>query len=64
MVFCPRRIRRGYEPIWDSGEDMRLKNQRWLIHSSSLNWRGYESELAKLWILRNLADQGCGKLRG
>jgi hypothetical protein len=28
MVFCSRRIRRGYEPIWDSGEDMRLKNQR------------------------------------
>jgi hypothetical protein len=28
MVFCPSLIRRGYEPIWDSGEDMRRKNRR------------------------------------
>ena len=49
MVFCSRRMRRGYEPIWDSGEDMRLRNQRWLIHSSSLNWRSYAPEVAKLW---------------
>jgi len=28
MVFCPSLIRQGYEPIWDSGEDMRLDKQR------------------------------------
>jgi len=48
IVFCARLTRRGDESIWDSGEVMRRKICRRLIHSSSLNWRGYESELANL----------------
>ena len=31
---------------------MRQRNHCWLIHSSSLDWRFYESELAKLWSFR------------
>jgi hypothetical protein len=47
-VFCARPKRRGYESIWDSGEDMRWKNHHWLIHSSSTPWRRYAPEVAKL----------------
>src|SRR6266436_1756916 len=31
------------------GEVMRQRNRLWLIHSSSLDWRFYESEVAILW---------------
>src|SRR5215471_1070552 len=39
--FWPRRIRRGYESFWDSGQVMRRKIHHWLIHSSSLSWQVY-----------------------
>ena len=40
---------RIYESIWDLDEDMRQKNQYWLIYLSSRNWRVYASEVANLW---------------
>lgn len=47
-LFCHEKNWRVFESIGVSGEFMRLKNQYWLIHSSSRNWRIYAPEVASL----------------
>lgn len=41
--------RQEYGSKWSSGEVMRQKNYCWLIHSSSICWRLYASEMVMLW---------------